>query len=514
MIEMWTGSSYHLESLEVTKVEAAEKSLPVKPASAKVPVPEEAKIIKARSELKATYGDFNQKGKKPAEKLKLAAEFVTVSTSEKDPALRHALLDAARRLALEGQDVHEAVSIAAQLEGLFEVDPLALRLETLKLAGGITLPVDAWESAAELAAELANAAQVQGRLELADAASQLAVEHAAHSKSTDFKKSIKQLRDKVAAQLKLWEVVKTSEKTLETKPEDPAANLAVGKWQCLHLGDWEKGITHLAKSGDAKLATAANAENDAKLVPAADAWSAAAEALTGAGKLAAQRHALDLYQDASDKLTGLDQLKAAKRVAELTDLLASSESLSPVTGGMFPRSKVASDALRPGLLVRVYGGPPPNRRLRRWESFGPMRTSRRRTQLARDLNFSSQRLTFAGIGYIDLDKDESLLYFVRNGVVLVDGKKVISNNPASPVTTGAPKKNTNPDLIKRPLKKGRHTLQIIAFDATADGPDFRITRDDGSSVISYSPADLETELAREVLFHGTSAKGKFSFGNR
>jgi hypothetical protein len=514
-VEMWTGSSYHLESLEVTKVEAKEKSQPAKPAFAKAPVPEETKIAKARSELKETFGDFEQKGKKPAEKLKLAEEFVTVSTSEKDPALRYALLDAARRLALEGQDVNEAVTISAQLEALFDVDPLAVRLETLKLAGGTTLPIDAWESAAELAAELANTAQEQGRLEIADAASLLAVDHAAHSKNIDFKKGIKPMRDKVVAQLKLWEMVKTGEKTLETKPDDPAANLAVGKWQCLHLGDWDKGIPHLAKSGDAKLAAAAGAEKDAKLVAAADAWLAAAEALTGAEKLAAQRHALELYQEASEKLTGLEQLKAAKRVTELTDTLALSENQSPATGGMVPRSKMASDALRPGLLVRIYAGQPPKSPtpaigiIRSYSDF-----AQRRDQLAKELKYSPQRLTFAGIGYIDLDRDESILFRVSNGILLVDGKPIITDKPDPPVTTGAPKKNTNPELVRRTFKRGRHSLQVIVFDATSDGPEFSVTRDNGSSVISYSPADLETELARPVLFRGTSAKGKFLLGNR
>src|SRR6185436_8209289 len=167
-------------------------------------------------------------------------------------------------------------------------------------------------------------------------------------------KSIKQLRDKVTAQLKLWDLAKAGEKTLESMPDDPAANLAVGKWYCLQIGDWKKGISQLAKSGDAKLAAAAAAERDAKLLEAADAWSTIAEGLSGGEKLAVQRHALEIYQVASEKLTGLQQLKVAKRVTEMTELLAQSESQLPATGGLVPRSKVASDVLRPGLLVRIY----------------------------------------------------------------------------------------------------------------------------------------------------------------
>ena len=65
-------------------------------------------------------------------------------------------------------------------------------------------------------------------------------------------------------------------------------------------------------------------------------------------KLAAQKRALELYQEASEKLTGLEQLKAAKRVTEMTELVAQSESLLPTIGKTAPRTKPATDDLRPG----------------------------------------------------------------------------------------------------------------------------------------------------------------------
>src|SRR6185436_5315082 len=155
------------------------------------------------------------------------------------------------------------------------------------------------------------------------------------------------------------ELANAGEKKLETMPDDPAANLAVGKWYCLYLGDWDKGVPRLAKGGDAKLAAAAAAEQDGKLLPAADAWSAVAEGLTGAEKLAVQRHSLEIYQEANEKLAGLEQLKAAKRVSEMSELVVQTESQMPATGGPVSPSKVASDVLRPGLLVRIYASQPP-----------------------------------------------------------------------------------------------------------------------------------------------------------
>ncbi len=509
---MWS-SSYAVEALTVTKVEAIEKSRAEKPMElAKVAVPDEAALAKARDELKATYGDVEQKGKKPEEKLKLAQELVSVAASEQGPALRYVLLDAARKLAVEGQDIRAAMAAAGMIEEGFQGDGLEIQLQTLKLAAAATLPTGTWESAAELAGELATSAAEKGRFEVADSASQLAVDYAARSKSADLKKTIKQLRDKVAAQLKEWEAVKAAEQTLAASPEDAAANLAVGKWNCLHLGDWEKGIPQLAKGGNGKLAAAAVAEKEDKLLPAADAWSAAADSLSGAEKLAAQRHALELYQEASEKLSGLEQLKAAKRVGELTEVLAQSAGESPSIGGMVPRSKPASDVLRSGLLIRIYASQPPKSptpALGVIQSYDDFASQRER--LARELNYPPKRLTFAGIGYIELERDESLTFRARNATIAVDGAKVISNNPFG---TASANKTKNPNLVTKLLKKGRHSLQVVPFDGTSEGPEISITRPGGGSVISYSPVDLDTELSREISFRGSTTKGKFSLGVR
>ena len=51
-----------------------------------------------------------------------------------------------------------------------------------------------------------------------------------------------------------------SQKTLETKPDDPEANEAVGKYWCFVKGDWEKGLPFLSKAKDQKLREAAGYE--------------------------------------------------------------------------------------------------------------------------------------------------------------------------------------------------------------------------------------------------------------
>ena len=65
--------------------------------------------------------------------------------------------------------------------------------------------------------------------------------------------------------------------TLKEKPDDPDANLIVGKYQCFTKGDWDKGMPMLAKGSDEKwkalaekdIAGADSANEQVKL---GDAW--------------------------------------------------------------------------------------------------------------------------------------------------------------------------------------------------------------------------------------------------
>src|SRR5262249_35571327 len=57
-----------------------------------------------------------------------------------------------------------------------------------------------------------------------------------------------------------YERIKSSLTTLEKTPNDPEANLAVGKFYCLRKGNWTKGLPMLAKGGDEKWKALAKTE--------------------------------------------------------------------------------------------------------------------------------------------------------------------------------------------------------------------------------------------------------------
>ena len=111
--------------------------------------------------------------------------------------------------------------------------------------------------------------------------------------------------------------------TLKKSPDDPAANLAAGRFHLFVKSDAARGLTHLAKAGDDPLAAAAKLELENPQSPddqekLADAWYALAAKETDK-ELAKKLHswAFAWYQRAQPGLKGLAAAKADKRLQEL-----------------------------------------------------------------------------------------------------------------------------------------------------------------------------------------------------
>jgi hypothetical protein len=108
--------------------------------------------------------------------------------------------------------------------------------------------------------------------------------------------------------------LKTSRDALDTNPDDPDANLAVGKFDCLVKGDFANGLPLLAKGSDKTLAELAKLDltqsvDASEQVQVADGWWAT-------GKKPAQLRAKQLYEGALPRLTGIARTKVEKRIQE------------------------------------------------------------------------------------------------------------------------------------------------------------------------------------------------------
>src|SRR5262249_52501766 len=116
-----------------------------------------------------------------------------------------------------------------------------------------------------------------------------------------------------------FERVKWSLGVLRRNPDDPAANLAAGRFRLLVLGSWGEGLELLARSGDPAwkaLAREELAEPDTAARQAAlrDAWWAGAVAEVGNGRLPLLRRAHHWYTRALPGLAGEEQKRVRGRV--------------------------------------------------------------------------------------------------------------------------------------------------------------------------------------------------------
>ena len=116
--------------------------------------------------------------------------------------------------------------------------------------------------------------------------------------------------------------VAPSMEKLKTAPNDPAANLAVGKYLCFSKHEWEAGIPLLARGSDPALKHLATLEISRPtagddIVRIADGWWDLAAKESGAIKRDMRARAAVWYQPALSSVNGLTREKVDKRLQEM-----------------------------------------------------------------------------------------------------------------------------------------------------------------------------------------------------
>ena len=141
-------------------------------------------------------------------------------------------------MAINGLDFTLAAELAVSTAAKFEVEPLALRMETLTLAAAAAgTATDAHKELAELASDLAEETLASERYDVADAAAKLASDAAIKAKDADLRRTTKELRDEVLAERKMWDMAQAALERSKTQPADAAHNLVVGKYYSLARED-------------------------------------------------------------------------------------------------------------------------------------------------------------------------------------------------------------------------------------------------------------------------------------
>jgi hypothetical protein len=275
----------------------------------KAAVPDDAAQAKALKNIQDIYRDQLKQAVSADQKLALAKKLAAEGMATKDDdAGRFVLLKMARDLDAAQGDLDAANDVIDRLASDYDIAPLEMKNEALLAAGKSPL------TAAEYSAKLngfADEAIAADRFDLAKraitAAIKLKVDPPLHKQFVAHQKEITEVEAE-------FHRLKSLRHTLETNPDDPDANLAVGKFDCLVKGDFAKGLPLLAKGSDKTLAELAKLDlaqsvDATEQVQVADGWWAT-------GKKPAQLRAKQLYEGALPRLSGIVRTKVEKRIQE------------------------------------------------------------------------------------------------------------------------------------------------------------------------------------------------------
>ncbi|HJZ59715.1 MAG TPA: hypothetical protein VKE74_32530 [Gemmataceae bacterium] len=296
---------------------------PGRAADERMPVPTDAEVAAKLAVVKDTYkADYAKT--KVADRAALGQKLLQLARDTKDdPIGKYVLLLEARDLGAKGADGLTAMAAADELAADYRVPPGQVRA-----------------AVAEMLSNTANTPQSSL------AAAQVLLTAAGHARRADDwdstiillkaagvsarKASATKLSDLVAARQKEAETLKAdAEKvkihleTLKTKPDDPEANLAVGKYEFAGKEEFETGAKYLAKGSDPRLKDAALKDikaaggGEAEQLAAADAWYDIAASADPLSKPAYQLRAHYWYVEVLPDTSGLNKDKAEKRAAEL-----------------------------------------------------------------------------------------------------------------------------------------------------------------------------------------------------
>ena len=286
----------------------------------KSPIPAEAAQAEATKLVKEVYGDEWAAAKSSTEKQALAKKLLgKADETTDDPVSRFVLLRLARDIAtqaIDGRTAYQAIDAMAES---FQVD--ALEMKTVVLTKGASTaqkPAHHKVIAGE-ALKLADQAVSEDNFTAADKLGKLALAEARRAGDKDLVSEVQGRIAKSIDRAKAYENVKEARAALEKTPQDPEANLVVGKYLCFMKGDWDEGLPMLALGKDEILKALAKQEiegaaSSTEQVKLGDGWWSLAEKQEGTVKKQTQGRAGYWYQKALPGLSGLIKAKVEKRL--------------------------------------------------------------------------------------------------------------------------------------------------------------------------------------------------------
>jgi formylglycine-generating enzyme required for sulfatase activity/serine/threonine protein kinase len=325
------------------------------PADGKLPIPTAAAQGQAERLVNDVFKDDYALAKQVDGKLALGKKLLAeAQKTADDPASRYVMLREARKLAIEAADPALAESAIGILASHFALDPLKDLAAALEDMAGKSHPAAANKSIAEAATSRVEEALATDEFDAARRFADVAVAAARKAKDAQSVKQAVELSKAVTAAAQQHEAWQKAQAKLRESPDDPEANLSVGRYLCLVQGDWPQGLPYLAKGTSGPLqelaAKSLSPPGDAAaLADLGDAWWTAADKRKGKDKADLRAGAAYWYSQAEAGLTGLAKTRVEKRLAELGGKVAAARSAA--NGKSLPGT--LDVPLAPGVAIRL-----------------------------------------------------------------------------------------------------------------------------------------------------------------
>jgi hypothetical protein len=286
-----------------------------------LPVPQEKDQILARRRIVELYAaDLQRTEEKFKRELvdRLRAE---ARNNASDSPLHYMLLRTAFEKSIEARDLQSGMSVALEMGAVFDVNWRAMHRDVITRVGPTWTVPESNQRLTRFCFIVADSAITRDDYESAIAV--LRIAEIAVRKSKNFADGAELERRAKRVQLFRAEHEKYTRAIarLERAPEDPAANLAAGRFLCFVKGRWSQGLAMLARGTDTRLKHLAERDlagpetaEDGKSL--AEAWWEASMAHDGAIGSRLRERATHWYRQTLVDLSGADAERAKARLSE------------------------------------------------------------------------------------------------------------------------------------------------------------------------------------------------------
>jgi formylglycine-generating enzyme required for sulfatase activity len=312
---------------------------PAVDVSRRLPIPEPAAQRETEKILRDLFKEAYSK-KTPADRKALVRVLLDqAAKSQNDPVTLWVLYKEAQDQAVQSCDPSGALESIDAAARVFDVDAMAMRQAALMGAGKSAKTPEELIPLTEALLKLIDELIREDQYDSADKVAAAAVLHARNSRDADLLAQVTIRAKEVSEAKTLYQSMKSVMQTQAKNPDDPGANLEIGRFLCFVKGSWDLGLRFMVKGSDAALKALAEKElafppQLADRVALADSWYGLMEKeKSPLRKSQLLAHARQIYENALTEATALLRIRIEKRLGEIDSVGSARERLTLDLGG-------------------------------------------------------------------------------------------------------------------------------------------------------------------------------------